>query len=85
MYTVSIILNIYSILKCCCYIALILDRHVHRHLAECNRMQQEKSVQAAQCNKIHQLEQWFFCSLAEGNKTQQHITFVASCCSEQRL
>ena len=29
--------------------------HIHR--AECNKMQQQKNVRAAQCNKIHQLEQ----------------------------
>ena len=27
----------------------------HRYPAECNTMQQQKSVQRAQCNKIHQL------------------------------
>ena len=34
-------------------------------------MQQQRSVQAAECNKIHQLEQWFFLFSAEGNEMQQ--------------
>ena len=35
----------------------------HWHPAECHKMQQQESAQTAHCNKIHQLEQWFFCSL----------------------
>ena len=40
----------------------------HRHPAECNKMQQ---------NKIHQLEQWFFCSLL---RAQQVATTFSICC-----
>ena len=33
-----------------------------------NTMQQQKNAQPAQCNKIHQLEQWFFCPLLRATR-----------------
>ena len=41
-------------------------------------MQQQKCV-PAQCNKIHQLEQCFFCYSVEGNKMQQKKCMPAQC------
>ena len=46
---------------------LTLTQTPDRHFTDTSR--------PAQCNKIHQLEQWFFCSLL--------FTFVASCCIER--
>ena len=44
---------------------------------DCKTMQQQKSVQPAECNKIHQMKQWFFCSLLRGNNFLHWLHLVA--------
>ena len=51
----------------------------HSHHAECNTMQQQKSVQHAQCNKIHQLQWLFFCSFVLCRGKQDETTFCICC------
>ena len=48
------------------------------HPAECSTVQQQKSAQSAQCNKIRPLERWYLL-VSTGNKRQQRFTSVASC------